>query len=109
MATTPIVIVRWMVGTMVGTIVTAVPAIEHTKVATTGRTVVVSTRMVIAVSAYIVPSMSATVAGVEHWTPKEEIVTVRITCIDAKVPISSIPVQRTIEVGGINEILPLPV
>ena len=55
------------------------------------------------------PAVSSTIDVVEVRTAKVEIVTARITGIDAKVPIAGVPVKRTIEVGSfqIHTILPV--
>ena len=68
----------------------------------------VGTSMVVAVSAIHVPAVSTPVGGIEVWTSVEEIVAVGIAGIDAEMPIACIPVERTIEVGGCDEGIPLP-
>ena len=59
-------------------------------------------------SAIHVPSVSATIFNVEGGSTKVEVVAVRIASIDAEVPVASVPVERTIEVGGITESAILP-
>lgn len=55
-----------------------------------------------------VPSVSATILNVEGGATKVEIVAVRIASVDAEVPVASVPVEWTIEVGGIAESAVLP-
>jgi len=57
----------------------------------------------------MVPGMSAAIAGIEHGAPEVEVVAVRIAQIDSEVPVAVAPVEWAIEVGGIDEGLPLPV
>ena len=71
--------------------------------------IVVAMSVVVSVSAMTVPGMSATIAGVEHRASEVEVVTVRIAGVDAEVPVATLPVQGTIEIGGCTEELPLPV
>lgn len=65
--------------------------------------------MIVAVSAYHVPGMTATIGGIEYWTSKEEVVTVRIARIDGEVPEPIKPVEWTVEIGGCTEGIPLPI
>ena len=64
--------------------------------------------VIVAASAYYMPSMSATISGIEDRTSKEEVVAVRIACIDCEVPETVIPVEWAIEIGGCTEGIPLP-
>ena len=94
------------------TIVATIEAIAHTKVLTTsgqGRTEVVCTSMIVAASTVQVPAVSTPVGGIEVRTSVEEIVAVGIAGIDAEVPVARTPVEGTIEVGGCDEGIPLPV
>ena len=70
---------------------------------------VVAMAVIIAMSANHVPSMTATIGGIEYRTSKEEIVAMRIARIDGKVPESIKPVEWTVEIGGCTECVPLPV
>ena len=53
---------------------------------------VVAMAVIIAMSANHVPSMTATIGGIEYRTSEEEIVAMRIAGIDAEVPVTGIPV-----------------
>ena len=53
--------------------------------------------------------MVASIANVEVWYTEEEVVAARVTCVDSEMPVTSDPVERTIEVGGIAESAKLPV
>ena len=68
-----------------------------------------TTGVVVAMSAYDVPGMSSPIAGIEHGASEVEVVAMGIAGIDAKVPIASIPVEWAVEVAGGTESLPLPV
>jgi hypothetical protein len=72
------------------------------------RAEVVAMAVIIAMSANYVPSMTATIGGIEYWTSKVEIVAMRIACIDGEVPESIKPVEWTVEIGGCTEGIPLP-
>ena len=90
--------------------VASVPTVQHAEVrASGGRTVVVRAVVVVAASSYMVPGMSTAIAGIEHRASEVEVVAMRIAQIDAEVPVAVAPVEWTIEVGGIDEGLPLPV
>ena len=65
--------------------------------------------IVVASSAYHMPSMSTTIAGIEHGTSEVEVVTVWIAGIDAKMPEPVTPIEWTIEIGGCTKGTPLPV
>ena len=65
--------------------------------------------VIIATSANYVPGVSATISSIEHRTSKEEVVTVWIARIDGEVPETVKPIERTIEIGGCTESIPLPI
>ena len=109
MAMSAVVAVLRMARAVRATIVAAVPAVQHAEVAVSCRAVVVTARVVVAVSADMVPGMTAAIAGIEHRTSEVEVVAVRIAGIDAEVPVAPVPIQRTVEIRGVNESLPLPV
>ena len=70
---------------------------------------VVTMAVIVAVSAYSMPSVCTMIGVIEVRTPEVEVVTVRVTGIDAEVPVAGVPVQRTIEIGSCDEGIPLPV
>lgn len=53
--------------------------------------------------------MSATIVYVYSRTIEVEVVAVRIACVNAEVPVASVEVERTIEVGCVAESTILPV
>ena len=68
-----------------------------------------SVSVVVATVAMDMPGMTSTIGGIESRTPEEEVVAVRIAGIDAEMPVACLPVERTIEIGGCDVGLPLPV
>lgn len=74
----------------------------HSRLAARTRTAKV-TSMIPTSSAIHSPTMSTSVRYIELWTTEEEIVTMWVASVDAKVPVTSVPVERTIEIGGIHE------
>ena len=89
--------------------VAAIPTVVHADVPVSGSTEVVSVSVVVATVAMDMPGMTSTIGGIEGWTPEEEVVAVWIAGIDAEVPVACFPVERTIEIGGCDVSLPLPV
>ena len=90
--------------------VTTVKAVAHTKVLATVskfRTVVRRAAVVVAVATHV-PGMTAAIGSIEVRASEVEVVTMGIAGIDAEVPETSVPIQRTIEIGGGTESLPLP-
>ena len=61
---------------------------------------VVSASMIVTMSAYTVPGMCAMIGHIEVGTTEVEVVTMWITSIDAEVPVTGLPVEWTIEIGG---------
>ena len=55
------------------------------------------------------PAMTSTVRYVEVRATEVEIVAARIAGVDAEVPVARIPVERTVEIGGIEICSILPV
>ena len=90
-------------------IIASVPAVQHAEVGTTCRTEVLAAVVVITSSSYHMPGMSTTIVCIEHGTSEIEVVAVRIAGIYCKMPITSTPVQRAIEIGSCAESVPLPV
>jgi hypothetical protein len=89
--------------------VTTIPAIMHSKVLSVGRTEVTSVAVVVAMCTMQVPGMSTTICSIEVRTSEVEEITMRIYAVDAKVPVSSLPVQWAIEVRSSYVSIPLPV
>ena len=89
--------------------ITTVPAVVHAVVLPVGRTVVATMSVIVSMTSMVVPGMSATIGGIEVRTSEVEIVTVRITQIDAEVPVACLPVERTVEIAGCHKGVPLPV
>ena len=81
----------------------------HAEVSSVWGTEVRDTGIIVATSAYAVPGMSTTIGHIEVRTPEVEIVTMRITAIDAEVPVTCFPIEWTIKIGGCDKGLPLPV
>ena len=48
------------------------------------------------------PTMTSTVRNVEVRATEVEVVAARIAGVDAEVPVTCVPVERTVEVGGIE-------
>ena len=65
--------------------------------------------VIVTISTMNVPSVSTAIGGIEVRTSKEEIVTMRITAIDAEVPVTCLPVEWAIEIAGCYVGIPLPV
>lgn len=89
--------------------ISAIPAIMHSYVLSVARTIVALVMIVVTMSAMCVPSMPSAISGIEVRTSEIEVVAVRIAQIDAKVPITGLPVKWTIEIAGSNVGIPLPV
>lgn len=92
-------------------VITSVKAVAHTKfmsvVAVYASTEITST--IPAAVAVVVPAMSTAVYICKVRASKVEVVTVRIAGIYAEVPVTSVPVERTIEIVGGTVGLVLPV
>ena len=91
--------------------VSAVPLRAHSEVLAVvaqGRTEVVDAAVVVAVSAVHVPGVTAAVGGIEVRASEVEVVTDGIAGVNAEVPVSCAPVERTVEVGSGHEGVPLP-
>lgn len=76
---------------------------------TIGMSTTESASVIPASSSIDTPAMSTTINRIEMWTSKVEISAVRVAGIDSEVPVAGIPVERTIEVSGIDECPILPV
>ena len=92
-------------------IVAAIPSIAHAAMLvahSVAWTEVVAMALIVASTAIPVPAVAATIAHVEVGTSEVEIVAPRIVGIDAEVPETCVPVQRTVEIGGCTIEVPLP-
>ena len=89
--------------------VSAVPAVAHAEVTVAWHGAeVVTTGDIEAASVVHAPAVSAAVGHVEVRPSEVEVVTARVACVDAEVPVAGVPVERTVEVGGGAEGIPLP-
>ena len=101
---------RHIAETLSSTIVSAVESISHTH-----SWIAVSVWSSIGAatiptsSTIHVPAVSASVYGVEVRTSEEIVVSARVSCIDAEVPITSIPVEWAVEVCSVQIGSVLPV
>ena len=68
----------------------------------------VGTSVIVAASAVHVPAVATAIGGIEVRATEVEVVTVRIAGVDGKVPVAGVPVERTVEVSGCAEEIPLP-
>ena len=96
---------------VLATIVTTVPSAAHAEMAPTlhvTRPEVVAATLVVAASAIHAPAVTTSVGCIEVRTAEVEIVAAGITGIYPEVPVAAIPYQRTIEIGGCTEEVPLP-
>jgi hypothetical protein len=93
----------------VATEVTTVPTVVHTDMLSVRGVEVVAMAVIVAGSTYSVPGVGTMIGVIEVGTSEVEIVTVRVTGIDAEVPVTGVPVQRTIEIRSCDEGIPLPV
>lgn len=86
---------------------TKVPTIEtithtHSRLTTRARTSEVAS--VVPTSATIhSPTMTTTIRGVEVRATEEIVVAVWVASVDAEVPVSSVPIERAVEICGIQE------
>ena len=49
------------------------------------------------------PTMTTTIRGVEVRATEEIVVAVWVASVDAEVPVSSVPIERAVEICGIQE------
>lgn len=90
--------------------ITAVESVAHSHVPSSAPTgCPVAAPAVPTASGVHSPAVTATVADVEVWAAKIEIVAARVSGIDAEVPISSPPIKWAIEICGIDIRAILPV
>ena len=89
--------------------IAAIPTIVHTEVLSANRTEVLSASIVVAMSAMNVPGMSTTIGCIEVWASEVEVIAMRIAAIDTEVPVTSLPIEWTVEVAGSYVCIPLPI
>ena len=89
--------------------VTTIPTVVHADMPVSGSAEVFPVGVIIATVAMNMPGMTSTIGGVEYRTPEEEVVAMWITGIDTEVPVACLPVEWTIEIGGCDIGLPLPI
>ena len=91
-------------------VVTSVKAVSHAgRFMTYSRSMTKIPAAVPRAMPIVMPAMPAIVNEDKVWPTKIEVVTTGITCVDGKVPVASVPVQRTIEIAGCAESTILPV
>ena len=88
---------------------TTVPTVVHTHMLPSWSAEVLSVTIVVATIAMYVPGMSTTIGDIEARCSEVEVVTVRITGVDAEVPVACLPIEGTVEIAGCQEGIPLPV
>ena len=91
------------------TVVSTIPAVMHTYMMVMMSTVVIAVAVIVAVTAMAMPGMSSAIGHIEVRISEVEIFTVRVAEIDAEVPVASLPVQGTVEIGCCHKGVPLPV
>jgi hypothetical protein len=81
----------------------------HPNVMSVIATIVVAVSVIVSMCAVVMPGMATTIGGIEVRTSKVEVVTMRVAEIDTEVPVACLPVERTVEIAGCHEGVPLPV
>ena len=106
----PVAIISVAFMTVTISVVTSVKAVSHAgRFMTYSRSVTKIPAAVPRAMPIVLPAMPAIVNEDKVWPAKIEVVTTGITCVDGKVPVASVPVQRTIEIAGCAESTILPV
>ena len=90
-------------------IVTTVPTIVHAYVLSVWSAEVIPASVVVTMTSVTMPSMSAAIGSVEVRTSEVEVVTVWVTTVDTEVPVTSLPIQWTVEVTCCDVSSPLPI
>ena len=106
----PVAIISIAFMTVTISVVTSVKAVSHAgRFMTYSRSMTKIPAAVPRAMPIVMPAMPAIVNEDKVWSAKIEIVTMGVTCVDGKVPVASVPVQRTIEIAGCAESTILPV
>ena len=106
----PVAIISVAFMTVTISVVTSVKSVSHAgRFMTYSRSVTKIPAAVPRAMPIVMPAMPAIVNEDKVWSAKIEIVTMGVTCVDGKVPVASVPVQRTIEIAGCAESTILPV
>lgn len=106
----PVAIISIAFMTVTISVVTSVKAVSHAgRFMTYSRSMTKIPAAVPRAMPIVMPAMPAIVNEDKVWPTKIEVVTTGITCVDGKVPVASVPVQRTIEIAGCAESTILPV
>ena len=88
-------------------VVTACEAVAHSPTLTTAWAEVAT--VIPAATAVHTPAVATTIDIPEMRPAKVEVVAIGVACIDAEVPVTSIPVERAVEIGGRHEGVVLPI
>ena len=106
----PVAVISVAFMTVTISVVTSVKSVSHAgRFMTYSRSVTKIPAAVPRAMPIVMPAMPAIVNEDKVWSAKIEIVTMGVTCVDGKVPVASVPVQRTIEIAGCAESTILPV
>ena len=106
----PVAMISVAFMTVTISVVTSVKAVSHAgRFMTYSRSVTKIPAAVPRAMPIVMPAMPAIVNEDKVWPTKIEVVTMGITCVDGKVPVASVPVQRTIKIAGCAESTILPV
>lgn len=89
--------------------VTTVPAVAQTMMAVGLRSDVVATALIVAAASVAPPAVASAIGDVDGRTAEVEVVAPRIACVDSEMPVAGAPVERTVEICGCAESVPLPV
>ena len=106
----PVAVISVAFMTVTISVVTSVKSVSHAgRFMTYSRSMTKIPAAVPRAMPIVMPAMPAIVNEDKVWPTKIEVVTTGITCVDGKVPVASVPVQRTIKIAGCAESTILPV
>lgn len=106
----PVAMISVAFMTVTISVVTSVKSVSHAgRFMTYSRSVTKIPAAVPRAMPIVMPAMPAIVNEDKVWSAKIEIVTMGVTCVDGKVPVASVPVQRTVKIAGCAESTILPV